>query len=776
MINNHIETIGSTIKSVRVKDIILDESHNLYLNAESIGTIYYKEIMGDSANLPVIHIPSLPRAKPLFSFVKNYPLKDEIVLIIESQGSENVVADQIYYFPTLNILGHNHHNSFPYHLLNPKKPLENYKEAVNGLIKSTKDFEEPEINLGEYFKEKSTIRPLRPYEGDIILEGRFGNSIRFGSTVDESKTFRLNKWSGEGEIGDPITIIRNGQGTAGDIGYVHTIEDIDLDDSSIYLTSNQQLTDFIPSSTHFKSWGANLEKRKSILNPVLDKQIEPEIVEQPLAEVEEPVIVEPVIPPLEEIEEEINEKTFEDSSNITEYYTDTNRITPSTTSYINKGTLNAKWISENQDPETEEFTEVTDGLDHFIGANFTLKQLISSNAAAKPEFDIHEEAELERVGVFFHSTGESPTGPVEGHYIKDILGFYAVDGGFMNNITIKDSDMNIIHETEGSLSGNLQSDLEFAESAIFNNDYLNYNMPNPGINNYPGIDSDIISGDEIVSNLKKVMENCIDKIFTKFDNLEIISAYRSVEVSTSVDDSPSLDHVKGYAVDFNVPGASTSEIFNWCFENLEEWKDLMWAYPERGRDSWIHISYEEGKNEKHTTLATDIDSMHEWYESDRRGSSQQYQDGILEANQEIVIENTSNPTPPPPPPPPDVKNILNNESFTVLSGILNGNDIAGQEVRVNHSIGGSSENHHEIKFTLRDPSSPTSPITIGAPPIKIEEDNFPRLTYVMLNSIITGATDLADSLNDGAQLLKFAVSFDESTINDKLSSEATTPK
>ena len=628
----------TTIKSVRVKDIILDETHDSYISADSIGTIYYKEIMGDDTNLPVIHIPSLPTAQPLFSFVKNYPLKDEIVLIIESQGKESPIHnDQKYYFPTLNILGHNHHNAFPFHLINPKPQLEKYKETVNGIIRQPLS-SEPELNLGEYFKEKSTIRPLRPYEGDIILEGRFGNSIRFGSTVDSNKSLKLNKWSDEGEIGDPITIIRNGQGTSGNIGYVQTIEDINLDDSSIYLTSNQKIKDFIPSSIHFKSWGANLVKVKSILNPVLDQQIEPEIIEQPLPEVEEPVIVEPVVPPEEDTEEEISNKTFEDSSNMTEDDTDFNKITPTSTIILNKGTFRRRIENEDYDPAFIEFQEVN--LNQPIGTNFTLKHLIRSHRATNPEFGIHEEAELERVGIYFHSTGESPTGVVEGYYIKDILGFYSVDGGFMNHITIKDSDMNIIHETEGSFSLDLQTQLEMAESALFSagSIYYPYNMPNPGINNYPGIDSDLILGEKVVSNLKKVMENCIDKIIEAYPDLEIVSAYRSMEVNNSVDTSVNNDHTKGYAIDFKVPGINTAELFNWCADNIEEWKDLMWAYPERGTESWIHISYEEGKNENHSTLATEIDSIHEWYESDRRGEKQQYQDGILGANHSLICE------------------------------------------------------------------------------------------------------------------------------------------
>jgi hypothetical protein len=34
-----------------------------------------------------------------------------------------------------------------------------------------------EIFLGTTFKERSNIHPLLPFEGDVIQEGRWGNSI-----------------------------------------------------------------------------------------------------------------------------------------------------------------------------------------------------------------------------------------------------------------------------------------------------------------------------------------------------------------------------------------------------------------------------------------------------------------------------------------------------------------------------------------------------------------------------------------------------------------------
>ena len=96
--------------------------------------------------------------------------------------------------------------------------------------------------MGGTFEERSNIHPLLAFAGDIITEGRWGNSIRLGSTAKTDSPLYNNNWSNTGENGNPITIIRNGQPTdASDEGYLPTIEDINKDLSSIYLTSNQTI-------------------------------------------------------------------------------------------------------------------------------------------------------------------------------------------------------------------------------------------------------------------------------------------------------------------------------------------------------------------------------------------------------------------------------------------------------------------------------------------------------------------------------------------------------
>jgi hypothetical protein len=97
-------------------------------------------------------------------------------------------------------------------------------------------------NLGYTFEENAEIKDLQPFEGDTIIQARFGQSIRFGSTV--SVLSNDNTWSKNNEDtnGDPITIITNRQGNRVVRNKFDSIvEDINKDGSSIYMTSTQEI-------------------------------------------------------------------------------------------------------------------------------------------------------------------------------------------------------------------------------------------------------------------------------------------------------------------------------------------------------------------------------------------------------------------------------------------------------------------------------------------------------------------------------------------------------
>ena len=179
----------------------------------------------------------------LLSQVLFFPNTD--IDTISSNGTE-------YYINIVSLWNHPHHNAYPTapNTLPPTQQKD-YIQTETGNVRRVTD-QSTEIFLGKTFKERSNIHPLLPFEGDIIYEGRWGNSIRIGSTVKNT----INTWSTTGENGDPITIIRNGQGTQTEEGWIPTIEDINNDDSSIYFTSTQKIP-LKASSINYFSYNTN---------------------------------------------------------------------------------------------------------------------------------------------------------------------------------------------------------------------------------------------------------------------------------------------------------------------------------------------------------------------------------------------------------------------------------------------------------------------------------------------------------------------------------------
>ena len=232
----------------RVKNIILDESSKGFLDFgryNGIGTIQFQDITNPTSQLSI--------AKPFFPNFKNFPLLEEIVWIIQlpSTSINGAAPDKPgistditnYYLNPTALWNHPHHNGFP---SNPSAPLESqrrdYRQTSIGNVRRVTD-KSTELDLGKTFIERTNIHPLKPFEGDIIYEGRWGNSIRISSTIKTKENqIPLNMWSeGTSTSGDPIIIIRNGQGTQTNEGWIPIEEEINNDDASIYFTSTQKI-------------------------------------------------------------------------------------------------------------------------------------------------------------------------------------------------------------------------------------------------------------------------------------------------------------------------------------------------------------------------------------------------------------------------------------------------------------------------------------------------------------------------------------------------------
>jgi hypothetical protein len=91
------------------------------------------------------------------------------------------------------------------------------------------------------FIEDGEFRGLQTFEGDYILEGRFGNSIRFGST-NKSGNVDLSPWSTNPVelASNPIILLSNKHNFKLPDSELN-VENINLDGSSIYLTSDQSI-------------------------------------------------------------------------------------------------------------------------------------------------------------------------------------------------------------------------------------------------------------------------------------------------------------------------------------------------------------------------------------------------------------------------------------------------------------------------------------------------------------------------------------------------------
>jgi hypothetical protein len=236
--SNQIDiTVGRVIK------IILDGD-----DPKAIGDIYFAEIQANPGDISTVN-PQANKivAKPLLSNSKNYPLINELVLIFRLPDvgiKASTSSKSFYYLNILNLWNHPHHNSLPYYQGNLQQTQQKNNVQIElGSTKITSNVP-TEIFLGDTFIERSNIHPLKPFEGDNIIEGRWGNSIRLGSTVTTKPPISnpLNNWSERPSTsGDPILILRNGQGEQTEEGSTPVVENINNDDASIYLTSTQKV-------------------------------------------------------------------------------------------------------------------------------------------------------------------------------------------------------------------------------------------------------------------------------------------------------------------------------------------------------------------------------------------------------------------------------------------------------------------------------------------------------------------------------------------------------
>lgn len=239
----------------RVVDINLNSDSALFKQAggySGIGLIQYQKF-DESKSPSAISKGGPSLAKPMFPHHKALPLVNEYVLIFKgpsSKGAQQTGNMNYYYLNPLSLWNTPHYNSYPDSYDNQNEISPSMNKSILDIIagntqkpnnKSTQI--SPNGKSKGTFVEKGNIHPILPFAGDVILEGRFGNSIRLGNT-SKSKGEIINNWSEGSENGQPLTILKNGQSEIAkqnSEGFIPITEDINIDPSSLYLTSTQKI-------------------------------------------------------------------------------------------------------------------------------------------------------------------------------------------------------------------------------------------------------------------------------------------------------------------------------------------------------------------------------------------------------------------------------------------------------------------------------------------------------------------------------------------------------
>ena len=171
-----------------------------------------------------MNIDSLSDFKPLNPNFQTTPVVGEIVIGVKYLG-------QLFFTTQLNLFGNPNFNTM--HGISRGKNKNTFESKAGVEVVNSDD---RGTSTGYYFESLVDSRRLLPNEGDIIFEGRFGNTIRIGSDIKnentESPNIILNVGQSKDEFPNPKQPIE---------------EKIDTDGSSVYLTTNQTL-EFTPGT------------------------------------------------------------------------------------------------------------------------------------------------------------------------------------------------------------------------------------------------------------------------------------------------------------------------------------------------------------------------------------------------------------------------------------------------------------------------------------------------------------------------------------------------
>jgi len=246
------------IVPAHVLEVCMDTESKMYENPADIGKIRYRDVGNLTPFRSRIEDEITTEAWPMDRALGRYPLPGEQVMVFEAFGdvklpSANALQRISFYAFNVNT---NHiitSNQTPFIISN----VDTISKSRVATSIATKRFKNKLIDEAVYRDgDEVKIYPqIQPYEGDFILQGRFGASVRLGSTSVDHTT---NEWSDNGgAAGNPIMIVSANRTNSS----TPIMEQVNNNDSTIYLCSSQAIPIEISTSkklrTHLHRYDLN---------------------------------------------------------------------------------------------------------------------------------------------------------------------------------------------------------------------------------------------------------------------------------------------------------------------------------------------------------------------------------------------------------------------------------------------------------------------------------------------------------------------------------------
>ena len=223
-----------------VTDIILDDTHPLLKDENKygvsiIGAVLYKSIGALTVDDKI--------AFPFDKNLKELPTRNEKIEIYKVISTDTGKKDGVSYYRRIgaettqnfNAAGNELSTNFKQKANSEEQTSQGYNAvSKTGIENSSKLNENTYDGHGKYFQPKDKIHKLKLYEGDTILESRFGQSIRFSGYNNSENKFA------------PSIIIRNRENAKNEsVDLNKTIEENIIEDGSIIaITSGEKELQF----------------------------------------------------------------------------------------------------------------------------------------------------------------------------------------------------------------------------------------------------------------------------------------------------------------------------------------------------------------------------------------------------------------------------------------------------------------------------------------------------------------------------------------------------